>query len=885
MRENHDRQMIAKGYKAWETLAVSSWAGFIDRLWQEYLLAPKPKNEALSLLTQWQERFLWMQILSSKDSRSQLLNLPAAAQLVAQANSISLSFGLQEGLDRQWEAWDSETKTFLEWQKLFRKRLEQENWIERARLEEALGQALAGGIISSKVLPAKLELRGFTQLTPAQKKLLDRYQSLGFEVAFAKEAESITSNWRFIQALEGESELSIAARWIRAILERTAVDDSLPKIGLVVSDLAAQREQVIGYLNEALAPEESLQLSGPKECLYNLSLGKSLAAWPLVQDALSLISIDGSWQPLTDFGVLFHSPFIAKAESERQARALLEARLLEDGIFKVDPKTIIGRATQSATERQPEVKPWSCPKLAEILETVLEDIRTCSRRLSPSQWVSQFKQTLDSFGWPGERVLDSAEYQTLAAWNELLFSLGSLDRVTPLISRREAVATIRRMAEETIYQPRFAHGPIEVLGYLEAAGMSFDYLWVSGLHDGAWPQPAHPNPYLPTSLQKFHKVPHSSAERELEYAHLLTEQLLAGAPVGVMSCEARDKDQSLRPSMLVKSLPLVEVASLKLAASEAAVQTIYLSSRTELVVDVGPQAILKTASLKGGSSILKHQSACPFKAFAVVRLGAKELAEVEIGLNAGERGELLHAVLERFWSRAKSQTVLLTGGQDRSEQLIAQAVEESILRAKKKRPDVFSPAFIEIERERLALLCRQWLALEKERLAFEVLSTEQMVEVELEGLTLRLRIDRIDRLEDGSLMVIDYKTGMASVKDWFGERPAEPQLPLYAVANPGLDSIKALAYAHLRRGEMKFSGIGESSSLPAGLDLSNTAGELGMPWEERLQEWARVVHKLALDFRQGKAEIDPVEKKKTCDSCHLKALCRIEELKARRSGG
>ena len=51
---------------------------------------------------------------------------------------------------------------------------------------------------------------------------------------------------------------------------------------------------------------------------------------------------------------------------------------------------------------------------------------------------------------------------------------------------------------------------------------------------------------------------------------------------------------------------------------------------------------------------------------------------------------------------------------------------------------------------------------EATRVPFTVLETEEKTSVSIAGLTLNLRLDRIDRLNDGSLLVIDYKTGDVS---------------------------------------------------------------------------------------------------------------------------
>ena len=66
--------------------------------------------------------------------------------------------------------------------------------------------------------------------------------------------------------------------------------------------------------------------------------------------------------------------------------------------------------------------------------------------------------------------------------------------------------------------------------------------------------------------------------------------------------------------------------------------------------------------------------------------------------------------------------------------------------------------------------------------------------LQVADLSLTLRPDRIDELEDGRRSVIDYKTRAPSKTNWLGDRPQEPQLPLYSL----LDStISGIAFAEL----------------------------------------------------------------------------------------
>ena len=53
---------------------------------------------------------------------------------------------------------------------------------------------------------------------------------------------------------------------------------------------------------------------------------------------------------------------------------------------------------------------------------------------------------------------------------------------------------------------------------------------------------------------------------------------------------------------------------------------------------------------------------------------------------------------------------------------------------------------------------------------FTVIATEKRLEATFADLTLQVQIDRIDKLDDGSEIIIDYKTGLVHIEDWFSTR-------------------------------------------------------------------------------------------------------------------
>jgi ATP-dependent helicase/nuclease subunit B len=179
----------------------------------------------------------------------------------------------------------------------------------------------------------------------------------------------------------------------------------------------------------------------------------------------------------------------------------------------------------------------------------------------------------------------------------------------------------------------------------------------------------------------------------------------------------------------------------------------------------------------------------------------------------------------------------------------------------------------------------RWLEVEGARAPFQIEALEQRRSVRIGGLQFSIQLDRVDQVL-GRRVLIDYKTGKASRNGWFGDRPDEPQLPLYALA---LDSdghsaapVAALSFAKLRRAQEGFEGIGEDESWMAGLkSLGQGVGAARSPQQftemsQLKSYWGQVLTALAEQFADGDARVDP--KPQACRYCQVRALCRIDAL-------
>jgi hypothetical protein len=182
--------------------------------------------------------------------------------------------------------------------------------------------------------------------------------------------------------------------------------------------------------------------------------------------------------------------------------------------------------------------------------------------------------------------------------------------------------------------------------------------------------------------------------------------------------------------------------------------------------------------------------------------------------------------------------------------------------------------FREVEQDRLVSLVIRWLEVERRRGPFRVLERETRNRIELGGLPLVVRADRVDELEDGSKVVIDYKTRPSFISAWDGARPAEPQLPIYAThLEAGGEVVSGVFFAIVRKGDEAFRGVTVSDEVVPGVAPRSD----DPPFDERIAEWRHALEGLGEEFRQGLAVVDPRDGLATCKRCNLSAFCRVQD--------
>lgn len=862
-----DALQVAARLSHWEAPDVIAFAPFLRRCYEEALYSAAGTSLP-SFLAEPAALLLWEESIRASRWRDSLLSVPAAACLAAEAWDLAHAWRIDGALRAEPGSEDAEA--FAQWADHYARRTERDALTDAARLPALVARLVAQGVTAA---PVAIVTYAFDRMTPQQSDFLDACRRAGVEVLRC-DAPCFTGSVRRTELESPRDELEHAARWARARLEAAGAGRA-PRIGVVIPDLAKRRREAARIFGRVLGPAAPV----PGEAyapLFNLSLGEPLSAYPLVDAALALIELASGAVEFDRASRLVRSPFIAGAEAEHAGRARLDAALR-----RIAPASLsLTRLCMLVAHEARRQGAPACERLATVLDRVLEASRDAGRAAA-CEWARRFTRVLDAAGFPGERTLDSSEYQTLGKWREALAELAAMGPMAGEWSGAEARSRLRGLCADTVFQPKSGAAPVQVLGLLESAGLAFDNLWVSGLTEASWPIAARPHPLIAPSLQRRAGIPQASPEEAFKVDQAMTRAWRAAAPEVVFSSARTDGDRELLASPLIVDIAPVDAEDIGIARYPQLRELLFRAGREKGAMttrhdDLGPA--VGSVAAQGGTRILVDQAACPFRAFAHFRLDARALEHPESGLGPMERGTLLHVMMAKLWETLKDSATLRRTDDATLARLIAEAAAHAVERVHLDRPGRLEGPFAELERERLARLAREWLEIEAGRAPFEVAMREEPLKLSAGNLQIDGRIDRIDRLEDGGLAVIDYKTGRVSVAAWMGERPDDAQLPLYALA-AGEGDVRAVAFARLKTGDQGFSGVSrDAGAIPGVQAIDKYRGPGAVTsWDELLAQWRREVDQLGENFASGDARVDPKALLSTCRWCDLKPLCRVHE--------
>ncbi len=849
-----------------ETPAVFAWQAWIAALTMDIADMPVALNRI-------QERCLWEQIIGRDLPDSSSASLRGLAGHAAEAYALMQDY--QVALNELAFAGE-EAEALARWITVMQAQFAGVVFAGRMLAADIAVQLLKQ--ISKVRAPESILLVGFDDFTPIQQRLFAALQDSDTTLMQVNADGLISAPTLFSCSDEMSEYRHIAWRIQRALQVNPHARIAVATSAAITDESALKR-----VLDDVLMPEANLD---PACSLQSVSMaGTKLTEMPMIKQLMHLLALAGAYSlSFQEFSLLLFSPWLKGSRAESVARAELDAKFRQYNRHRLGLKQLAGSS--------------DIQKLPALLSVIQALMAWDKRSRSANAWVKAVHELLKSTGFVQQDHADEAlrnnqEIRQMNAFRDVLISLVAADAVTGSISWPHFLALLRTSCADVQLAAMAKYGNVEVLPLAQMSGLQFDHVMVLALDGESFPPSFRPQPMLPASVQMKYAMPGSSGALVYKAAQKLWQQVLCSASCVEISFAMQRGEKELLPSSFVVDLE-------SLSCEEVPVATVSLPMAA--FDDESDVPLTASQSVKGGTSIIRNQSACPFRAFVSHRLAVAALGETSPGIEASSKGSLIHLALEYLWQRLQTQTALAALSDD---ELMA-LIDAAILHAWEKgyvSADERTRAF---EQKRMRSVLSQWFELELNRPNFKVEEIEKAYVMrlpELDGQSddvsntypteltqfeVNIKADRMDVDETGRRILIDYKTGAKqSTAKWLvhlsdedddgsGERIEEPQLPQYALAAAlGVDD--AVAFARVRSGDMAFEGLCGDDIAIKGIVACDGKRNAPDDWQSVLDDWKANINALATEFVEGRCDVAPRDAA-ACNYCGFEAICRIDEM-------
>jgi len=342
----------------------------------------------------------------------------------------------------------------------------------------------------------------------------------------------------------------------------------------------------------------------------------------------------------------------------------------------------------------------------------------------------------------GETLWTGADGRALGAFVEELRDAAAA--AGTLLDPRELHAVLRdAMDRASVRPPWGGHPRVSIYGLLEARMSRADLVICGGLVEGVWPASPAQDSLLPPAVLRSLGVPGADFRIGLA-AHDLAAAL--GAPEVVLSWAQRDEGGPVIPSRFVLRVRAMLGDQLGRHLEREALRLARLiDDAAPVPPHPRPQPSPSAEQRRVDLSVtgLDRLRGDPYQFYASAILALRSLDGLDAEPSAAWKGEVAHLIME-LWHRAGEPE----GG--------LHAIAQDVLTQQNAHPLMrvlwwprLSAALETFERKILAAKANG-----REVLAVEAWGDMQHRDIRIHG-----RADRLDRAADGSLAVVDYKTG------------------------------------------------------------------------------------------------------------------------------
>lgn len=405
------------------------------------------------------------------------------------------------------------------------------------------------------------------------------------------------------------------------------------------------------------------------------------------------------------------------------------------------PRPGPGLAPVHARVREPDLakKYPGLPRWWESAEALLAPLFMRGGEATLGEWLALLAEVGEALC--GDAMWSRPDGRALAQFVEQ-WSLAAADARLP-VDPAELPALLRDALDEVAVRPPWGgHPRLAIYGLLEARMSRAELVICAGMVEGVWPGAPAADPLLAPAVLRELGIPGADFRIGLA-AHDLAAAL--GVPEVVLSHAARDADGPAIPSRFLLRIRAMLGGNVH-EESDAVAYARALDDAPPEPPYPRPMPTPTTQQRRVSIAVtaLDRLRGDPYQFYASAILNLKTLDPLDSDPTPAWRGMAVHEILQ-LWHEAGAPP------------------GELIPLAERKLAEMSAHPFMSaLWRPRL-LSALAWIEEAVERQTGEGREPalwEQWGAIEVDGIRVFGRADRIDRLPDGSLAVVDYKTGI-----------------------------------------------------------------------------------------------------------------------------
>ena len=300
---------------------------------------------------------------------------------------------------------------------------------------------------------------------------------------------------------------------------------------------------------------------------------------------------------------------------------------------------------------------------------------------------------------------------------------------------------------------------LQIMGPLETRALDFDNLIILSCNEGMFPRRAVAPSFIPAELRKGFGLP-TYEYQDSVWAYYFYRLIQRASNVWLLFDSRTELSRSGEESRYIRQLQMLYDFDLRRYVVKAPLQD--AAAAADIEKTDGDLAAMQADGFSLSVSALQNYLSCPAKFYYSKVKGLKAADEVSEALDAGMLGTVLHETMQTLYGAdkiiSKAYLEKLLSDEPYLRGLVASGIKEKLKTDEVEgRNLIFEEVIVKYV---LQILKTDLARLKKAgKESFRVLGLELERWKTIGGFRFKGYIDRLDSFEDGTVRIVDYKTG------------------------------------------------------------------------------------------------------------------------------